>query len=166
MPKSHVIGGEIDATVVPVSGLRLQAGATYVRSEVDGSFTTYNLANALVDISGESFPLTPRWQVNLDGEYEFGVGDRLKTFVGGHLNYQGATTSKFAANALLAVPSYTVLDARVGVRQPSGPWSLTFFVRNLTDRYYWTFVGFSSPNTAVRYAGRPRTFGVTVSFRP
>ena len=166
VPTSHVEGAEVDATVVPTRGLRFEGGATYVRSKVDGSFTTYDLANALVDISGESFPLTPRWQVNLDGEYEFDVAGNFEAFAGAHLNYQGATTSKFAANALLAVPSYTVVDARIGVRQASGPWSLTVFARNLTDRYYWNFVGFSSPNTAVRYAGRPRIFGVTLSYRP
>jgi outer membrane receptor protein involved in Fe transport len=50
----------------------------------------------------------------------------------------------------------------VGIESKNG-WRVGLFVRNLTDKYYWTSVN-SGGDTLTRYAGLPRTFGANASF--
>ncbi|MCF8710311.1 TonB-dependent receptor [Rhizorhapis sp. SPR117] len=165
IPKGHALGAELDATVIPFRGLQLNASATYVKSEIDGTFDASNALGNPDELGGQAFPLTPQWQMLADGEYSFPVGAGAEAFIGGSFNYQGKTNSGLGELDILRVPAYSVVDARIGVRSNDDSWSVTGFVRNLTDEYYWTFVNFASPDVAARYTGRPRTFGVTLSSR-
>lgn len=166
IPKSRVQGAEINATILPFRGLKLDLGATYVDSKIQGTYLGASdaVGNA-INVDGQKFPLTPDWQVQADVEYRFPASSSVELFVGAHYNYQGSTNSGLGNLPVLAVPSYQLVDLRAGAAMMEGRLSLTAFARNLTKEYYWTFVSFASPNTAARYTGRPRTFGATVSYR-
>ena len=166
IPKSRIEGAEIEATLLPFTGLTLQAAATYVNSKITSSYS--GAADALgnsINVAGEAFPLTPKWQVQADAEYRFPVSASVNLFVGAHFNHQGSTNSGLGDLAVLAIPAYNLLDLRAGATFMNDRLSATAFARNLTNEYYWTFVSFGAPNTAARYTGRPRTIGVTLSYR-
>ena len=166
IPKSRVQGAEINATILPFQGLKLDLGATYVDTKIQGTYLGASdaVGNA-INVDGQKFPLTPDWQVQADVEYRFPVSTSVELFVGAHYNYQGGTNSGLGDLPVLAVPSYQLVDLRAGAELMDGRLSLTAFARNLTKEYYWTFVSFAAPNTAARYTGRPRTFGATLSYR-
>lgn len=166
IPKSRVQGAEINAIVLPVTGLKLEFGATYVDSKIQGTYLGASdaVGNA-INVDGEKFPLTPDWQVQADAEYRFPASASVELFVGAHYNYQGGTNSGLGNLAVLAVPAYELVDLRAGATMMDGRLTLNGFVRNLTKEYYYTFVSFGAPNTAARYTGRPRTFGATFSYR-
>jgi outer membrane receptor protein involved in Fe transport len=42
IPKSHIVGGEVEISARPIDGLMLSAAATYVKSRIDGSFVNYD----------------------------------------------------------------------------------------------------------------------------
>ena len=88
----------------------------------------------------------------------------LTGFIGGNVNYQGATNSQLGDLPLLAVKAYTLVDLRAGVESAGGAWKATVWVRNLGDTYYWTSANRDLDTTA-RFTGMPRTFGVTLSYR-
>jgi iron complex outermembrane receptor protein len=165
VPKSSIKGGEIQATWRPVSGLTLSTGATYVDSEIKGDFFNYDALSQFGNFGGESLPLTPGWQVTADGQYEVDLSDNVRAFVGLSLNHQGSTHAGLGSNPLFVIPDYTLLDTRFGVETPDGKWRLMGFVRNLTDEYYWNNTFQSGPNVVIKYAGQPRTFGATLSYR-
>ena len=165
VPKSRIQGGEIQVTWQPVRGLVLSGGATYIDTKVRGDFVNFNALAQLQNFNGQRLPLTPEWQVVGDGEYEFDASSDVKAFVGGNVNYQGATNGGLGELALFDIPSYTLLDARAGLRSADDRWRATLYVRNLTDKFYLTLVNFPGPDAVVRYAGQPRTYGLTLSFR-
>src|SRR3546814_8857945 len=55
------------------SGLSLTAAATYLDSKVTSDFINYTIIGTRKNFIGNDFPYTPKWQVNLDGNYRFPV---------------------------------------------------------------------------------------------
>ncbi len=164
VPQSRITGAEIQATWTPVRGLTINAGGSYIDSEVLDHFTNYDAAGALVDFDGESFPNTPKWQLVADLDYRWDVSDRLTGFVGGGFTYQSSTNSQLGELPDLAVDGYTLVDLRAGVESTDGAWRLTAWGRNVGDVYYWTAAN-RNLDTTVRFTGMPATYGVTLSYK-
>jgi outer membrane receptor protein involved in Fe transport len=100
VPESHVVGFELSGVWQPIEGFRLSPSVSYAKSEVDGTFRNFDpffntAANgATKDFSGLPFPNAPDWQANVDGQYEWAIGDWM-AFVGANVNYQAATKGFF-----------------------------------------------------------------------
>lgn len=165
VPKSRIAGGEVQLTWQPFRGLVVTGGATYLSTKIQGDFTNYNAAALPQNFAGERLPLTPDLQIVGDAQYTIQVGSNLEAFIGGNLNHQGSTNAGLGDLPTFNLPSYTLLDARLGVQAPGGRWRATLFARNLTDKFYLTLVNFPGPDAIVRYAGQPRTYGITLSYR-
>ncbi|WP_293675897.1 TonB-dependent receptor [uncultured Phenylobacterium sp.] len=162
VPKSHVKGFEVSGAWRPVTGLTITPSISYSDSEIDGTFVNFNYKAQQQDFGGEAFPLAPKWQGNVDVQYEWPLRDEMTAFVGASLNYQGKTNSGFGRFPELKVPSYALLDLRAGVEQ--GAWRAQVWGRNVTDKWYWNGA-YHVNDVFVRYTGMPATYGVTVSYR-
>ena len=164
IPKSRIVGAELQATAMPIPGLTVNAGGTLLKSKVLGSplFTLYT--GQQQDIGGTSFPYTPEWQFNSDVEYDWRLSSRLNAFVGGSVTYRSATSSDFVPSPALAIDAYTLLDLRVGIHAPDDRWRLTLSGHNVTDKYYWTDA-LRNIDALVRYAGMPATYTISFSYR-
>ncbi len=162
IPKSKIDGFEVDFTAEPVDGLRLTGGVTYIKTKV-ANYVGFDFAGRPLDFSGKEFNYAPPWSANLDGEYKFPVGASLKAFVGGSITYRDRTFADLGENPDFRMPSYTLLDARIGLESENG-WRLSIYGRNLSNKYYWNSVA-SAGDGAVRFTGEPRTFGATFSYR-
>jgi iron complex outermembrane receptor protein len=142
-------GFEIDATAVPVDGLTLNLGVSYVDARFTRgcdsdefifnsgglrvNFDTRNpnaAALALCDISGRRLPLGSPWIVNGGFAYEREVGGGgISAFFNTNFSYEA---SKYVQVHNQAETGDTfLLNARVGVRHEN--WSLAVFGRNLTN---------------------------------
>ncbi|MDB5699496.1 MAG: tonB dependent receptor family protein [Alphaproteobacteria bacterium] len=163
VPKSSIKGAEVQATLYPIQGLTLNAGATYIDSKIRGDFINITSYGDPGNFGGEPFAYTPKYQVIADAEYRFPVGD-VEAMLGSNLSYQSKTNAAFGQLPVLAIDSYTLVDFRAGVSSADRGWTITAFVRNAFDKYYWTNAT-KVLDTTVRYAGRPRTFGVSFSVR-
>src|SRR5262249_15589210 len=62
------------------------------------------------------------------------------------------------------IQAYGLLDLRAGIGSIDGTWSVELFAKNVTDRYYTTNI-LTSYDNVVRYAGMPRTYGLTVRYK-
>ncbi len=186
VPESHVLGGEFGIEWYPLDGLRIAPSLSYARSEIDGEFRNFDpffqAANPdSKDFSGEPFPNAPKWQGNLDVQYEWTFGDGMIGFVGGNLNYQSETRGFFydrceepgvsctrtdlpflIGNSDLIINERALLDLRAGVE--ANNWRVWAWGRNVTDKHYWNQVQHVN-DVLLRFTGMPRTFGVTVSYR-
>lgn len=165
VPESRVYGAELQMIWEPVEGLTLNGGATYINSKILGSFTNFTPLGNQKLLSGEPFPLMPKWQVTGDVQYEYPVSDDAVMFVGANGSHQGKTNAALGQEPLFDLKSYTLVDLRAGFRGADDNWRVTGFVRNLGDVYYWTNVPAPGPDAAFRAAGMPRTYGVTASIR-
>lgn len=171
IPKSSVKGAELAVSAVPVDGLRLGASATWLDATID-EFTGVNGAGVVADFAGAPMPYTPKFQLAANSDYEFPLGDTFRGFVGGNLIYHTRAYAAIGTDSVpgigfdrdLRIKPFATLDLRAGVASGDGAWRVTVWGKNVTNEYYWNNVARIS-DVIVRYAGAPRTIGLTVSFR-
>ena len=162
IPKSRVVGGEVNVTWRPVASLSVTAGGTYVDSRVSDDFTTNDPLNNQVDIKGEAFPNTPKWLFTGDIEYDFHLRNGIAAYIGASDSYKGDSFAAFGQVPLYTLRSYSLLDLRAGIN--SGNWRVELWGHNVTDKFYAQTVT-HVVDTVARVVGMPATYGITVGYR-
>jgi len=163
VPKSKAYGGEFEATVTPIDKLTLHAAATYLHTEITDPGTLKQDAFGPVDYTGKPFAYSPHWSAVFDGDYRIPVGDGLNTVVGLDGTYNSAAYGDSSTRAPYLLKAYTVLNAHIGLESHNG-WTVTAWVHNLANTYYWTSVNFAG-DAFERTTGIPLNFGIAVSYR-
>jgi iron complex outermembrane receptor protein len=163
VPQSEVRGAEIDITLRPFDGLRLRAGGTYIKSRVTRSYLTPDPLGRVVDVEGEAFPNTPKFQAALDGEYSFRLGE-MAAYLGGNLVYRSASNAAFGENQTFRLRPYTVVDLRAGFGAANEVWQVEVWGRNVFNSFYWTNVNYAV-DAISRAPGMPATYGATLRLR-
>jgi iron complex outermembrane receptor protein len=158
---SASLGAEIDVTARPFENFKVRVGGTYLDSKVDGSYILSNpISGPPIDIGGEQFPATPRWEGIADAQYDHPISSRWTGFLGAGRTYNSEAPGAFGNIPSLQMPSYTLLDLRAGVT--SDKWEVLIWSHNITDRYYMVHA-FRPTDTLTATTGFPATFGITVS---
>jgi iron complex outermembrane recepter protein len=175
VPKSYVFGLEGELVARPAQGLRISAGATYLKSKVksdysataDG-FAVYNAAGYTGNFKGSELPYTPKFSANIDAQYSVPVSDNLEAFLGGGLTYQSKQNTTFHNDGLPAddfyIKGYALLDVRAGVSSSDGRWRASIYGRNITNKSYVTAVS-TYLDTLIRYRGKPAVYGLSLSYK-
>lgn len=165
IPKSRVIGAELELTARPIEGLRVNAGLTYINSKVkrdpDLPLDSFGQAASYV---GESFPNTPEWNGLIDAEYSFPMSDTVNAFVGGSATFRSGTNSFFGRLPDFKIPGYSLFDVRGGFESADGAWRVQAYGRNITNKWYWVNVGVET-DAIHRAPGMGATYGLAVSYR-
>ncbi|MCP5379846.1 MAG: TonB-dependent receptor [Novosphingobium sp.] len=178
IPKSRMIGAELDLTLTPVSGLVLSASGSILDSKVT-QFVGLDTAGGSIDYAGSVIPYTPKYQLRLSGDYKWEMGD-VEPFVGvvfstrskANANIGGSRglvlTSDFASSVapedVYEIPGYSLVDVRAGASFDDERWRVTVFGKNVFNEYHVTNI-FTDYDTIARFAGQPATYGVTVAFK-
>ncbi len=163
IPKSKITGAELQLILRPVAGLTLNGGLTYVHSRID-NFTNIDPFGVTRNFVGEAFPNTPKWQGSLAVDYEFPLSKSVNGFFGTNVTTRSKTNGGLGENAILNIDAYTLVDLRAGLTSPDDRWKLSVWGRNVFNQYYWTNA-YRIADVAARFAGKPATYGVTLSFR-
>jgi outer membrane receptor protein involved in Fe transport len=163
IPKSKVTGAELQLIVRPIEGLTINGGLTYVHSKID-NFTNIDPFGVSRNFAGEAFPNTPKWQGSLAVDYEFPLSDSLNGFLGTNVTMRSESNGGLGEYAILGIDGYTLVDLRAGLASADERWKLSIWGRNLFDKYYWTNA-YRIADVSARFAGKPTTYGATVSFR-
>lgn len=163
-------GFELTATVRPTPGLELS---------VNGAYTHARLVNDTSPLvggrAGDPLPFTPKYSVNLNGDYRWALGSTTNAFVGASSRFlskqPGAFDNTFrtANGHQRQLPQYTVVDLRAGL--DFGRFSVEAYAKNLTNAEGKTSTGAATanggpvnPNGAIATGViRPRTVGVAVT---
>lgn len=164
IPKSRVQGAEVQVVAAPITGLTMEGNVTYSDSKVKSNFPSLTPIGGSANLQGETFELTPKWAASGSINYDAPIGTTINGFAGLDVNYQSRTHAGYGNDPLFTIDPYTLVDARVGIRDRSDKWRGQLWVRNLTDKYYWTNANYLGEFT-YRQTGRPRTFGFSVSYR-
>jgi len=164
IPKSRVIGFEASANWRPVPGLTINPAVTLADSKILGQFSNYNPQGVYASFVGESFTYSPKWQGNTNVEYRWSISHALDAFVGGNASYQSSTNAAFGDLPVYYLKAYTLVDLRAGIESKSGVYRVSLWGSNVFNTYYWTNAqrGFDFDT---RYAGRPASYGVSLSYR-
>jgi outer membrane receptor protein involved in Fe transport len=175
IPKSRVRGAEIEWTAVPIDGLTLAGGLTYLDAKIT-EYVGLNAGGAARDFAGTAIPFTPKWQVSANIDYNLPVTGPVRPFIGASITGRTSTTSIVgsAVGAVIRpgfrslvpvadiydIPAYTLIDLRAGVEAEDGDWRLMFWAKNVTNKYYWQNI-MAAFEDVTRYVGQPATYGVT-----
>jgi hypothetical protein len=169
----------VELNAVPIEGLQLNASLTYLDAKVV-KFVGVNAAGGQSDFAGSAIPYTSKWQYIASLDYTIPTEGSFRPFVGGTVTGRsGATAIIGTAEGVTILPgfrsvvpiadiynlpSYTMLDLRVGLEAADGDWRLFFWGRNVTNEYSATNI--TEANESIgRYAGPPATYGVTFSHK-
>lgn len=163
IPKSRVNGAEFDATLRPMRGLSMTGGISYVDSKVTSSLLASNALGAVIDLRGESFPNTPKWQMTGDVQYEFPLSAALQGYVGANGQYRTSAQAGFGRLPTFIIPNYGTLDVRAGVKGFNHRWYAEVWGRNVTNTLYWNNIA-KLIDTYSRTTGLPVTYGVRAGF--
>ena len=173
IPKSQEKGAELSLKYLPIDALTLTASATYLQTRVTGDYFGFNAYSTTpINYKGEEFPNTPKWSARAGGEYDWDVfSGKYQAYLGADLTYVGRSQGQFGdASAVAAgfpsleIDAYTTLDLRAGLNSSDGHWRIQLFGQNVTNRYYWTQATHTY-DTAVRFAGLPRTYGGSIEYK-
>ncbi len=181
IPRSRILGAELDATFRPMSTLTIGASLTYLDSKIQG-YSGFNLIGEQFDFSGVRLPYTSNWNYSFNVDYKPDLGGRGAPFIGASVMGRsssdaapGGSTILFPATDPLVrlapyvtyvyrMPGYATVDLRAGYEAEDDRWKVMFWAKNVFNKYYVTNV-IPSLDTAGRLVGRPATYGVTLSFK-
>ena len=155
--KATVKGAELELAYKAASWLDLSAGY----SHLDGKYDRFVLGT--VNNSGNPLSNAPRQQYSLaaDGSYPLGS---LGYLVGAASYAWKQSYNTGAANdPNLQLPSYGLANLSIGVESPDRSLRLVAWVKNANDTTY--LLTRSTQVVLARYAGEPRTFGLTLTAR-
>jgi outer membrane receptor protein involved in Fe transport len=164
VPKSRVDGAELEVQVTPaaVPGLFTSLGVTFLDTEVKEYTGLGPFGEPDTNYAGSELTFSPPWEVTAVVNWLYPAFDWGSIVVGGDGSFTDDQEADLANNARFHLDSYYLLNARLGLKAADDRWSVTAFCRNLTDEVYYN-TKIRTADTMVRYAGMPRTFGVTMS---
>jgi iron complex outermembrane recepter protein len=174
--RAHISGAELETQWRMTRALSLQGSFGYTDARYQTFLYQPVPGGPVVDLSGNDFYQTPRYQASLAGVVEIPTAagdvtlradyawqDKIQFNVINDFNYQ---------------PSYGTLNGRAALASPSRSWELALFGSNLTDKRYaytgGTVEAFAagpgglpvpSPTIAWNIPGAPRMFGVEGTYR-
>ena len=158
VPKSRAYGldGDISWQIIPE--LTLNVAGTWLKTEIQG-FTGIDAAGKPLDYDGYTFPLSPEWSGSANIVWDTDLNDRLgfRAIVSGR--YQSESKNALQPSEIVDMRAYGLMNASLALYGRNG-WEVSVWGQNLTDKYYWVS-GATNANLAVRFPGRPRTFGLT-----
>jgi iron complex outermembrane receptor protein len=154
-------GLEVELNSRPSDGLTLQVGASFMDSKVKDI-----LLPDLVTVVDHDLPQAPSVSANALARYEFPLGAGTASIQGDVL-YSDDFCFTVLCAPVESEESYTVANARIGYAAPDGRWEIAAFVNNLFEEEYRVYAFDSSLFSGVVAGvyGKPRTYGVTASFR-
>ena len=168
VPKSRLMGAEFDVTLIPVTGLRMTMGGTYIDSKIIAPAPVASPYGDLIDANGEELPVSPKWQIQEDTEYDWPIGRGLDAFVGGNVSGRsksvaalGSKTGPIGTQSQFDIDGYVLLDLRAGVNINEN-YRVQIWGKNVTNKGYWNNV-VHIYDTYDRITGQPVTYGITFS---
>ncbi len=142
--ESTLTGFELELSTVPVEGLQIDAGVSYVDAEFDEFFILVPDPNdptgqtfVVEDASDRPFSNIPEWQANLSVQYEFPIGNAGSLRLRGDMAYKDEVFYTNDPNAatfdLLTADSYTTYNAGITWTSPNENWQISAYGKNLSD---------------------------------
>jgi iron complex outermembrane receptor protein len=158
---AHEKGVEIEAEARPIDAFGLRANYAWLDQAYVAIFPGAQGLTLATAISS-----APRHEWSVAGDYTVDLGVGKLT---GAVDYRwvGAKASG-TAPAISTTPAYGLLGANLTLVPAKGTWTLAFFGKNLTKKYYYaaysdrlnTSIGLTSVTP-----GAPRTFGMTLGVK-
>ncbi|MEZ6001110.1 TonB-dependent receptor [Hyphomonas sp.] len=162
-PEGEAYGLDAEITWLLSRELTAVGGLTLLHTEY-GSFDTTDAAGLPTNIQGDPFLYSPETTASLSLIYDKPVTTKLGLRGSLSGRWQSDSTAGDPDNPLYDIDSYGVLNGTIGIYSLNDNWEFAIWGQNLTDEYYWQQIT-SNANVVLRFAGRPRTYGASLSYK-
>jgi outer membrane receptor protein involved in Fe transport len=161
--EARVKGVEFEFTAHPVQYLTASFAGSYTDAYLtQGATAEQYKFNPTLGLTGDTIPNVPKYQFSLGFNYRRPFANGWDGIVATDVTYRDAENSYFSSNAFnIPLAPYTLVGLRIGVI--AGPWSVSAFARNLTDKRAQVSAINSSQDPDALLTVRPRTIGLTAT---
>jgi outer membrane receptor protein involved in Fe transport len=161
--EAKVKGVEFEFTAHPIPYLLATFAGSYQDAYLSQGATPAQYAlNPTLGLTGDSIPNVPKYQAALGLKYRRPITNGWDGMVATDVTYRDAEDSYFASNSFnIPLAPYTLVNLRIGGIE--GPWSITAFARNLTNKRAQVSAINSSQDPDALLTIQPRTIGLTAT---
>jgi iron complex outermembrane recepter protein len=161
--EAKVKGVEFEFTAHPIQYLSASFAGSYTDAYLAQGATAAQYAlNPTLGLAGDSIPSVPKYQASLGLTYLRPIAKGWDGMVATDVTYRSGEDSYFASNAFnIPLQAYALVGLRMGVIE--GPWSVTGFARNLTNKRAQVSAINSSQDPDALLTVQPRTVGLTLT---
>jgi outer membrane receptor protein involved in Fe transport len=161
---AHVKGVEFELTAHIMQYLTANFAGSYQDAVLtEGATPAQKALNPTLGVTGDAIPNVPKVQFDLGLNYTRPMSGTWQGVVAADVSYRDAVNAYFASNTQFNLPlaPYTLVNLRFGLI--NGPWSVTAFARNLTDKRAEVSAINSAQDPDALLTVRPRTIGITLT---
>jgi iron complex outermembrane receptor protein len=161
--EAKVKGVEFEFTAHPIQYLNASFAGSYQDAYLaQGASAAQYALNPTLGVTGDAIPNVPKYELNLGLNYRRPIVNDWEGMVATDVTYRDAVESYFSSNSFnIPLAPYTLVGLRLGVIQ--GPWSVTAFARNLTNKRAQVSAINSSQDPDALLTVQPRTIGLTAT---
>lgn len=162
--QAHVKGFEYELTARPVQFLTVNFSGSYQDAKLsDGATDLQYGLNPTLGRSGDPIPNVPRFQFAYGMNYTRPIYGDWDGMLAADVTYRDAINAYFVHNVKynMKLPPYALVGLRAGVIK--GPWSVTAFARNLTDKRAQVSAINSTQDPSALLTVQPRTVGLSLT---
>ncbi|HBO3972709.1 TPA: TonB-dependent receptor [Pseudomonas aeruginosa] len=167
-------GLEFEATALPLRGLTLNFNGSYndvtylsfKDAPCPAEVSTRPGAPSSCDLTGQRVVGASKWIANLNGEYQWRLGDRLQPYVSASYAYRSAAEGTLDNSDLSKIDGYALVNLAAGLRSDLGDGQLdtSVWLKNAFDKDYYLSAFASINGSYTASVGQPRTLGVSLRY--
>lgn len=190
---ARVRGIEVELTALPTEGLQFDFSLSYLDASYNDFCADLNGAEVLLaaptspcggnvtnvfnpggagagtylvddDFSGLSLQRAPKWQLAINGTYEFQVGNGGNVIVNARYSYTGSLATDVTNNPKAFRKATNLVDASLTYEEPEGRYSISVFGKNLTNELYLNGATLVAALFDTRSVNTPRRWGVQIGW--
>lgn len=164
--KAHAYGLELEMNAQPVDGLNLNFALGYLDAKYDKwlDFEGIDASGNPIPVDNSGLPVyhAPKWTVSAGVSYEIPVQTSIVGSITPAVNvyHKSAHFTQAQAIPVSYENGYTLLNASLKLKDPSGRFALTVFGDNLLDQYHQNSGGALGGLGNYLHDAPPRTYGV------
>ncbi|MFN3609502.1 MAG: TonB-dependent receptor [Hyphomonas sp.] len=163
VPKSEAYGFETEVTWLINENFTAMGGLTLLQTEIK-EFDTSDSFGLPTSRAGDPFLYSPETSATLAVLYDRPVNETLGVRSSLSGRWQSDSTAGNPDDPFYDIDSYGTLNGSIGLYTLNDTWEFSLWGQNLTDEYYISQVT-TNANVVLRYAGKPRTYGASLSYR-
>ncbi len=164
VPKSEILGGEIEFSALPVDSLQFDLGFGFTDSEIEEYVDIPGVLVPASEIVGNKVPGAPVWTLNLALQHTKPLSNGLNLV--SRLDYEHRDKTYWTLDNVDTQSAYDLTNLSFALE--SERWSARVFANNLFDEEYieWFFAArFIGMPADIAWPSRPRQVGVEFSMR-
>jgi len=155
--KSRVQGGELEASWLPLTGLKIDVGLGLLDTKVVES------AVGGVDV-GNRLGNAPNMELDTSANYRWALTGTLSMTAGIDVNWRGGTFYYVQNTPDQFEPAYVLINPRLTLGGPGDVWKLALWAKNASNKHYYREI-FNDGGSVIGFPAAPRQIGLTYSYR-